>query len=97
MTIASSTSSARRPNNEKKNETAAEKQLESIGYCLTQERCRWLFLTPRLENATDNTRESAPTLIKQIWNFLEEQLEVAEERDMTVGTFVMKSLLEVSV
>ena len=30
-----------------------------------------LFLTPRLENATDKTRESAPPLIKQIWEFLE--------------------------
>ena len=29
-----------------------------------------------------------PSLIKQIWNFLEEQLEVAEEREMTVGRFV---------
>ena len=42
-------------------------------------------LTPRLENATEKTRESAPPLIKQIWNFLEEQLEVAEGREMTVG------------
>ena len=39
-------------------------------------------------NATDKTRESAPPLIKQIWNLLEEQLEVAEDRDMTVGRFV---------
>ena len=67
---------------------AAEKQLESMGYRLTQERDRWLFLTPRLENATDKTRESAPPLIKQIWEFLEGQLEVAESRDMTVGRFV---------
>ena len=36
----------------------------------------------------DKTRESAPPLIKQIWNFLEEQLEVAEDRVMTVGRFV---------
>ena len=55
---------------------------------LTQERGRWPFLTPRLENATDKTRESAPPLIKQIWNFPEEQLEVAEDREMTVGRFV---------
>ena len=67
---------------------AAEKQLESMGYRLTQERGRWPFLTPRLENATDKTRESAPTLIKQIWEFLEGQLEVAESRDMTVRRFV---------
>ena len=63
---------------------AAEKQLESMGYRLLQERDRWPFLTPRLENATDKTRESAPPLIKQIWEFLEGQLEVAESRDMTV-------------
>ena len=29
-----------------------------------------------------------PTLVKQIWEFLEEQLEVAESREMTVGRFV---------
>ena len=86
LTITSSTSSARGPINERKNVTAAEKQLELIGYRLTQERGRWPFLTPRLENATDKT--SAPPLIKQIWNFFEEQLEEAEEREMTVGTFV---------
>ena len=49
---------------------------------------RWLFLTPRLENATNKTREDAPLLIKQIWEFLQGQLEVAESRDMTVGRFV---------
>ena len=48
----------------------------------------WPFLTPRLENATNKTREDSPPLIKQIWEFLEGQLEVAESRDMTVGTFV---------
>ena len=39
---------------------------------------------------TDGTRESAPPLVKQIWEFLEEQLEVAEEkeREMTVGRFL---------
>ena len=47
-------------------------------------RRRWLFLTPSLESATNKTRESAPPLIKQIWNFLEEQLELADEREMTV-------------
>ena len=66
MTITSSTSKARGPSNERKNVAAAEKQLESMGYRLTQERGRWPFLTPRLENATDKTRESAPPLIKQI-------------------------------
>ena len=37
---------------------------------------------------TDKTRESAPLLIKHKLIFLEEQLEVAEEREMTVGRFV---------
>ena len=78
LTITSSTSKARGPSNERKNVAAAEKQLESMGYRSTQERGRWQFLTPRLENATDKTRESAPPLIKQIWEFLEGQLEVAE-------------------
>ena len=38
LTITSSTSSARGPNNERKTVAAAEKQLESMGYGLTQER-----------------------------------------------------------
>ena len=41
----------------------------------------------KLENTTDKTRKSAQPLVKQIWSFLEEQLEVAEEREMTVGRF----------
>ena len=88
LTITSSTSSARGPNDERKNVAAAEKQLDSIGYRLIQERRRWPFLTPRLENVTEKTSESAPPLIKQMWNFLEEQLEVAEEKEITVGRFV---------
>ena len=67
---------------------ATEKQLESIVYRLTQERGRWPFLTPRLENATEKTKENAPPLVKQIWSFLEEQLVVAESREMTVTRFV---------
>ena len=88
LTITSSTSKARGPNNERKNVAAAEKQLEAMAYRLTQERGRWPFLTPRLENATDKTRESAPVLIKQVWEFLEGRLEVAESRDMALGRFV---------
>ena len=38
--------------------------------------------------ATDKTKENAPPLVKQIWRFLEEQLEVAESREMTVTRFV---------
>ena len=88
LTITSSTSKARGPNNERKNVAAAEKQLEAMAYRPTQERGRWPFLTPRLENATDKTRENAPLLIKHIWELLERQLEVAESRDKTVGRFV---------
>ena len=88
LTITSSTSEARGPSNERKNVAAAEKQMESMGYRLTQERSRWPFLTRRLENATDKMRGSASPLIKQIWEFLEAQLEVAENREMTVGRFV---------
>ena len=84
----SSTSKSRAPSNERKNVAAAENQLEAMVNRLTQERGRWSFLTPRLENARDKTRESAPPLVKQIWEFLEEQLEVAESREMTVGRFV---------
>ena len=67
---------------------AVEKQLEAMAYRLTQERGRWPFLTPRLENATDKKRENAPPLVKQIWEFLEGQLEMAESREMTVARFV---------
>ena len=83
-----STNSARGPVDDRKNVAGAEKQLQSMGYRLTQERGIWPFLTPRMENVTDKKRESAPPLIKQIWEFLEEQLEISEKRDMTVGTFV---------
>ena len=88
LTKTSSTSSVRGLNNKRKNLAAAEKQLESKGYRLTQERGRWPFLTLRLENVTDKTRETAPPLVKQIWEFLEEQLEIAEKREMTAGRFV---------
>ena len=40
------------------NVAGAEKQLELMGYRLTQKRSRWPFLTPRLGNVTDKTRES---------------------------------------
>ena len=46
------------------------------------------FLKPRLENVTDKRREIAPPLVKQICEFLEEHLEVAEKRELTVGRFV---------
>ena len=88
LTITSSNSKSRGPSNERKNVAATEKQLESMVYRLTQERGRWPFLTPRLENATEKTKENAPPLVKQIWIFLEEQLEVAESKEMTVTRFV---------
>ena len=88
LTITSSTSKSRGPSDERKNVAAIEKQLESMVYRLTQERGRWPFLTPRLENATEKTKENAPPLVKQIWSFLGEQLEVAEKREMTVIRFV---------
>ena len=80
LTITSSTSKSRGPSDERKNVAAIEKQLESMVYRLTQERDRWPFLTPRLEKATEKTKENAPPLVKQIWSFLGEQLEVAEKR-----------------
>ena len=88
LTITSSTSRSRGPNNERKNVAASEKQLESMVHRLAQEGGKWPFLTPRLENATGKTREDAPLLVKQIWDFLEEQLGIAEKREMTVGRFV---------
>ena len=97
LTTTSSTSKARGPSNERKNKAAVEKQLESMGYRLTQERGRWPFLTPRLENATAKTSGSASPLIKHIWEFLEGQLEVAENKEKTVEDLSrrpMKSPLE---
>ena len=90
LTITSSTSRSRGPSNERKNVAATEKQLELMVYRLTQERGWWPFLTPRLENATDKTKENetSETLVKQVWSFLEKQLEVAEDREMTVTRFV---------
>ena len=88
LTITSSTSKSRGPSDERKNVAAIEKQLESMVYLLTQERDRWPFLTPRLEKATEKKKENAPPLVKQIWSFLGEQLEVAEKREMTVTRFV---------
>ena len=88
LTITSSTSKSRGPSNERKNLAAAEKQLEAMVYRLTQERGRWPFLLLRLDNAMVKTRQSAPPLVKQIWEFLEGQLEIAESREMTVDRFV---------
>ena len=67
---------------------ATEKQLELMAYRLTQESGWWPFLTTRLENATYKTKENAPPLVKQVWSFLEKQLEVTEGREMTVTRFV---------
>ena len=86
--ITNSTSRSRGPSNERRNVAETEKQLESMKYRLTQENGWWPFLTPRLENATNKTREEAPLLVKQVWSFLEKQLELAEVRDMTVARFV---------
>ena len=88
VTITGSTGKSRGPSNERKNVAETEKQLESIAYRLTQENGWWPFLSPRLENATNKTREEAPPLVKQVWSFLEKQLELAEGREMTVARFV---------
>ena len=88
MKITNSTSKSRGPSNERRNVAETEKQLESMKYRLTQENGWWPFLTPKLENATNKTREEAPPLVKQVWSFLEKQLELAEVRDMTVARFV---------
>ena len=85
LTITSSTCKKRGTNNERKNVAAPEQQLESMGYRLTQERGRWPFLAPRLENATEKTRAGKN---KQMWEFLEGQLELTESKEMTVGRFV---------
>ena len=70
LNITSSTSKSRGPSNERKNVAATEKQLESMVYRQTQERGRWPFLTPRLRNATDKTKENAPPLVNISGDFL---------------------------
>ena len=70
LTITSSTSKARGPNNERKNVAAAEKQLEAMAYRLTQERGKWPFLTPWLENATDKTRRAHRSSSSRYGGFL---------------------------
>ena len=64
--ITNSTSKSRGPSNERRNVAETEKQLKSMKYRLTQENGWWPFLTPRLENATNKTREEAPPLVKQV-------------------------------
>ena len=86
--VTDSTGKSRVPSHERRNVAETEKQLESMAYRLTQENGWWPFLTPRLENATNKTREDAPPLVKQIWSFVEKQLELAERREMTVARFV---------
>ena len=88
VTVTGSTGKSRVPSNERRNVAETEKQLESMAYRLTQENGWWPFLTPRLENATNRTREDAPPLVKQVWSFLEKQLELAEGREMAVARFV---------
>ena len=88
VTVTDSTGKSRVPSNERRNVAETEKQLESMVYRLTQENGWWPFLTPRLENATNKTRDDAPPLVKQVWSFLEKQLELAERREMTVTRFV---------
>ena len=36
----------------------------------------------------DKTKEKAPPLIRQVWEFMQNQLEQAEKKRLTVGTFV---------
>ena len=43
---------------------------------------------PKARECNGKTREDAPSLVKQIWEFLEGQLEVAGSRETTVGRFV---------
>ena len=93
LTITSSTSKPRGPRNERKNVAAAEKQLESMVYRLTQERGRWPFLTPRLENTTDKTRVDAPPLVKQVWDVEEIKSLGLPEHQQKVTILVVSTML----
>ena len=74
------------PINDRKNVAGAEKQLESMAYRLTQERGSWPFLTPRLENVTDKTKDTAPLLIRQICELLQDHFEHSEKRGVDGGS-----------
>ena len=37
---------------------------------------------------TDKKKKTAPPLIKQVWEFIHDQLEQAERKGLTVGTLV---------
>ena len=70
LTVTSSTSKSRGPSNERRNVAAAKKQLEAMSYRLTQERGRWPFLTPRLENATERRGRMLHLSSNRYGNFL---------------------------
>ena len=45
---------------------------------------------PRLEDVGDEMKETAPSLIKQLWKFMQNQRERAEKKGLIVGTFVLR-------
>ena len=69
-----------------KNVAGAENKLESMVCCLAQKNWRLPFLTLRLENVTDNAKETAAPLMKQVWEFTLYQIEQARRKGLTVGT-----------
>ena len=83
LTMKVSTTSLKRPTNDQSNVADADKQLESMVYRLTQENGKWSFMKPRLENVTDKAKETSPPLIKQVWEFMQNQLEQAERKGLT--------------
>ena len=84
LTIVSSPSSWKRPIHDPRNIAYAENQRVPMLYRLTQERERWPFLTPRLESVGDKTKETAPALINRVREFMQNQLEQAEKKGLTV-------------
>ena len=88
LTIISSTNSTMRPIHYRRNLVRAEKQLKPMVYHLTQEIVRWPFLTSRLASVTDITKKLEPPLLKQAREFMQNQLEQAEKKGLTLGTFV---------
>ena len=89
LTDVGSTSSWRL-NNDRRDVSSAEQQLESMVYRLTQERGRWPFLTPRLENVTDKAKDITPPLIKKVWDFMQNKLEQAERKGMEDVRYLRK-------
>ena len=71
---------------DRKNVSDATKWLILMVNHLASERGKWPFFTP--EKIGDETKQGAPPLSAQVWEFLRDHLDQAEKQRVTVGTLV---------